>query len=89
MIVAQSKLTSQGQISVPSEVRRRLGIGPGSVLEWDLSDESDTFTVRRSTKYTTEDLHRALFPEGPPPRKTLAELKEGIADHMRERYGKR
>jgi len=35
MVLAESKLTAQGQISVPAEVRRKLGLGPGSVLEWD------------------------------------------------------
>ena len=28
MALARSKLTSQGQISIPAEVRRRLGVGP-------------------------------------------------------------
>jgi len=35
MAVAQSKLTAQGQISVPAVIRKKLGLGPGSVLEWD------------------------------------------------------
>jgi bifunctional DNA-binding transcriptional regulator/antitoxin component of YhaV-PrlF toxin-antitoxin module len=35
MALAHSKLTAQGQISVPAKVRRRLGVGPVSVLEWD------------------------------------------------------
>ena len=35
MAIAYSKLTTQGQISVPTEVRRQLGISPGSILEWD------------------------------------------------------
>ena len=35
MAIAQSKLTAQGQISVPAEIRKKLGLGPGSVLEWD------------------------------------------------------
>jgi AbrB family looped-hinge helix DNA binding protein len=30
MLMAQSKVTAQGQISVPDEVRKKLGIGPGS-----------------------------------------------------------
>src|ERR1035441_9357945 len=30
MAIAHSKLTAQGQISVPVDVRRKLGIGPGS-----------------------------------------------------------
>jgi AbrB family looped-hinge helix DNA binding protein len=73
MPLAQSKLTAQGQISVPVEVRRRLGIGPGSILEW--VQEGDAMVVRRAGRYTSEDLHRALFSE-PPPRRTLEELKE-------------
>lgn len=90
MVLAQSKVTAQGQISVPAEVRRRLGLGPGSVLEWDVGDEqSDHLIVRRAAKYTLDDLHRVAFPDGPPPRKTLTELKDAIGDHVKERYGKR
>jgi AbrB family looped-hinge helix DNA binding protein len=44
MALAQSKVTAQGQISVPAEVRQKLGIGPGSVLEWD--EEGDSVVVR-------------------------------------------
>jgi bifunctional DNA-binding transcriptional regulator/antitoxin component of YhaV-PrlF toxin-antitoxin module len=35
MALAHSKDTAQGQISVPLDIRRKLGIGPGSILEWD------------------------------------------------------
>lgn len=87
MVLAQSKLTAQGQISVPAEVRRKLGLGPGSVLEWD--ENGKDVVVRRAAKYTTEDLHRAAFPEGPPPHKTLVELKDSIGDYVKDRYGKR
>ena len=87
MVVARSKVTAQGQISVPSEVRRRLGVGPGSVLEWD--EEDDRIVVRRAGRYTSEDVHRALFPEGPPPVRRLEELKEGIRSHMRRRHARR
>lgn len=88
MTIARSKLTAQGQISVPAEVRKRLGIGPGSMLEWDLDEEGESIVVRRGTRYSSEDIHRAIFPEPPEP-KTLEELEEGIADYMRDRYGKR
>jgi len=30
----RTKVTKRGQVSVPSEVRRRLQIGPASELEW-------------------------------------------------------
>jgi AbrB family looped-hinge helix DNA binding protein len=86
MALAHSKLTAQGQISVPAEVRRRLGVGPGSVLEWDA--EGSTIVVRRAGRYTSADLHRALFKK-PPRRRTLAELKEGIRRYMTRRHARR
>lgn len=86
MALAQSKLTAQGQISVPAEVRRRLGVGPGSILEWDA--DGSQIVVRRVGGYSSEDLHRALFRRPPRPR-TAAQLKEGIGRHMRRRHARR
>lgn len=86
MALAQSKLTAQGQISVPAEVRRRLGVGPGSILEWD--EEGATIVVRRVGGYTSEDLHHALFKKRPRPR-TLAQLKEGLRRYVRGRHARR
>jgi antitoxin PrlF len=85
--IAQSKLTAQSQVSVPAEVRRRLGIGPGAVLEWD--DTGDAIVVRRAGRYSSEDLHRALFPKGAPKRRSLAELKAGIGRYVRKRHARR
>ena len=87
MPLAQSKVTAQGQTSVPLEVRRKLGIGPGSVLEWD--EDGETVIVRRAGRYTSEDVHRALFPQGVTKRRTLEELKDGIERHIRKRHARR
>jgi len=86
MVIAHSKLTAQGQISVPAEVRRRLGIGPGSVLEWD--EDGEKVVVRRVGIYTSEDVHRALFPKLPQAR-TLEELKDGVRRYVKGRYARR
>ena len=86
MPLAQSKVTAQGQTSVPLEVRRKLGIGPGSVLEWD--EEGDAVIVRRSGRYTSEDVHRMLFPQGATIQRRLDELKEGIRQHVRKRHAR-
>lgn len=86
MAIAHSKLTAQGQISVPAEVRRKLGIGPGSVLEWD--DDGEQVVVRRVGRYTSKDVHQSLFPTPPRPR-TLAKLKEGVRRHIRRRRASR
>ena len=86
MALANSKVTAQGQISIPAEVRRRLGIGPGSILEWD--EEGENIVVRRSGRYASEDIHRAVFPKAPGFR-TLAEMKEGIRRHVRAQHARR
>ena len=46
MVLATSKLTGQGQVSVPVEVRKVLGVAAGSVIEWEEKDGA--FIVRRS-----------------------------------------
>ncbi|MGI8783766.1 MAG: AbrB/MazE/SpoVT family DNA-binding domain-containing protein [Acidobacteriota bacterium] len=87
MALAHSKVTAQGQISVPAEVRRRLGIGPGSVLEWD--EEGEQIVVRRSARYTSQDIHRALFAKQAPKPRTLEDMKEGIRRRVRRRHARR
>ena len=86
MALAHSRLTAQGQISVPATIRRRLGVGPGSVLEWDA--DGDRVVVRKAGRYTSEDIHQALFPRSPAPR-TLSELKDGIRREVRKRRARR
>ena len=82
MAVAHSKLTAQGQISVPASIRRRLGVGPGSVLEWD--DDGENIVVRRAGRYSSQDVHRAVFRTPPKPR-TLADLKDGVRRDVKRR----
>jgi antitoxin PrlF len=86
MRIASSKLTAQGQISVPAEVRRRLGVGPGSILEWE--QQGDKIVVQRAGRYSSEEVHQALFPEAPEPR-SLADLEEGIRRRVRNRHARR
>jgi antitoxin PrlF len=87
MALAHSKVTAQGQISVPAEVRRKLGIGPGSVLEWD--EDGEKIVVRRSARFTSRDIHKAVFTEGAPAPQTVEQMKEGIRRRVREGYARR
>ena len=86
MALARSRLTAQGQISVPAEVRRRLGVGPGSVLEWEQVENG--MLVRRAGTHTSQEVHEALFEKAPPPQ-SLEELKQGRAAYVRKRYARR
>lgn len=86
MALPQSKVTAQGQISVPAEIRRKLGIGPGSVLEWE--EEEGIVVVRKAGRFSSEDIHRALFAKRSRPRK-LQDLKEAVRRHVREKHARR
>ena len=87
MTLAQSKITAQGQTSVPAEVRRKLGIGPGSVLEWD--EDGEKIQVRRAGRYSSEEVHRAVFSKKPPATRTIEEMKDGVRRHVRKRHARR
>lgn len=82
MVITQVKLTDQNAV-IPAEILRRLGVGPGSVLEWE--EDGDRIIVRRADGYTSEDIHLALFPKPPKARK-LKEMKSGVKQHIKERY---
>lgn len=40
------KVTTKGQVTIPQEIRDRLGIHPGSTVEFDV--EGDAVTIRKS-----------------------------------------
>ena len=86
MPLARSRVTAQGQVSVPAEVRRKLGVGPGSLLEW--TEDGNSMVVRRSGRYTSIEIHRALFAQGNSPVRALSELKDGIRHHIRARHAR-
>jgi antitoxin PrlF len=87
MAKVRSRVTTQGQISVPAEIRQKLGIGPGSVLEWE--EDDNRIVVRRTGRFSSEEVHHALFPDGGPEPKSLDEMKEGIRQRIRKRHAGR
>jgi antitoxin PrlF len=82
--IARSKITAQGQISVPAEVRKVLGAEPGSILEWER--DGDKVVVRRAGKYTFDDIHRALFGDKKVKKQSLRQLKHGIRKYMQKHH---
>lgn len=81
----QSKVTAQGQISVPAEVRRQLGVGPGSVLVWEW--RNGEFVVRRAGKSTSAEIHEALFGDGAT-RGKPSDVKAAIRKYVRRRHAR-
>ena len=83
MPIAKSKVTAQGQISVPAEVRKKLGLSPGSMLEW--YDEHGNVVVRRAGSFSSSEIHQALFPNAPMS-KARPGVKAGIRKYIRQRH---
>ena len=80
-----SRMTAQGQISVPAEIRRRLGLAPGSVLEWQA--QGDAFLVRKAGRHTSEEVHAALFGKSGPT--AGLPVKDGIRTYIRRKHASR
>ena len=88
MLHTHSKLTAQGQVSVPASVRKALGLSQGAVLEW--IEQDGRIVVRRAARHDSLAVHQALFPDGPPTRPALSPdaLKDGIRARMRQRHAR-
>ena len=76
----KSRMTAQGQVSVPASIRRRLGLTPGSKIEW--CEVGDEVIVRRASQYSSQDIHKAVF-DTPPQRRSIADMDEGIRSRAR------
>lgn len=90
MARSQSRMTSQGQVSVPAGIRRALGLAPGSVLEWE--QRGDELIVRKAGRHSCADLHAALFGAQSDPKVVAAgggvATREGIRAHMRRKHAR-
>jgi 2'-5' RNA ligase len=56
------------------------------VLEWEAED--GRIVVRRAGRFSSEDVHRAVFAKAPR-RRTLRALREGLRRHVRARHARR
>jgi AbrB family looped-hinge helix DNA binding protein len=81
----KSKITAQGQISVPADIRKRLGVGPGSTLEW-VEKDGKVF-VKRAGGATWEDVHKAAFPAGPPSGAPV-DVKDAILQYILKKHAR-
>ena len=82
----ESKITSHGQVSVPARIRQKLGLTPGCRIEW--CERGEEVLVRRATKYSSEDIHAALF-SAPPVTRELEDMEAGIRDFLRRKHAGR
>lgn len=81
----RSKITAQGQISVPAEVRRELGAGPGETLEWEKRDGG--YFVKKNEGMTWAEMRQKLWGKRKFRKRSLAELKQGIEEYIIKKHG--
>ncbi len=65
----EAKLTSKGQITVPRDIRRLLGVGPGDRLVFENSGED--VTVRPIRPAVSFEEYRGAAPQLPSGRRNL------------------
>lgn len=82
---SESKITAQGQVSVPARIRHRLGLTPGSKIEW--CEIGDEVIVRRASKFSSQDIHDAVF-DTPPERRSVSDMDKGIRARMRREHAR-
>ncbi len=80
-----TRITSQGQVSVPAAIRKSLGLTPGSLIEWVVN--GDEVIVRRSGRLDSQAMHDAIF-QGRKPKSNGMTKEEGIASYMREKHAR-
>ena len=80
--VGRTRITSQGRTSVPREVRRQFGMGPGDEIIW--SEEDGRLVVRVRGTHTLGDVRKAL---ALPPTEAPVDVKAAIRDRMRKKFG--
>ena len=75
------------RMQVLEDLAMRLGLVPGSVIEWEA--EGDAIVVRRGGKFSSLDIHRAVFGDEPPVPVTLEEMDAAIAAQVSARHARR
>ncbi len=74
-----SKITSQGQVTIPAAVRKQFGLSAGATIEWQ--EEGGKLVVKRRGVVSFADMHKKLFPSGAPPKSELTK-NQMLAAHF-------
>ena len=86
MSLARSRITAQGQVSIPVSVMRQFGLAPGEVITWDTLEGH--LTLEKAGRYSLADVQSVLkLPEGL--HKSDTEVREGIKARIRAKHAGR
>jgi len=84
--MAQSKITAQGQVSIPVAVMRKFGLAPGETINWETLD--GRLVIEKTGRFSLDDVRKALQLSDAPA-KTDAEIRAGIKARTRAKHAVR
>ncbi len=79
-----SRVTSQGQVTIPASIRKSYGLGGGATIEW--IEQDGVLIVKRRDTVTFEEMRKNIFPNGVPKPK-YATKEEAITAYILEKHG--
>jgi bifunctional DNA-binding transcriptional regulator/antitoxin component of YhaV-PrlF toxin-antitoxin module len=83
MSLARSRITAQGQVSIPVNIMRQFGLAPGEVINWGTL--AGHLVIEKAGQYSLEDVRKALkLPKGI--RRTEDEIREGVKARIRTKH---
>ena len=84
--MAAATVTSKGQITIPKEVRERLGLEPGDRVVFVV--QSDRDVVLKPAKTDVRELRGMLYRKGRRPR-SVEEMDDGIVRALADEHARR
>lgn len=84
--MASATVTSKGQITIPKEVRERLGLEAGDRVVFVVQSDQDV--VLKPAKTDVRELRGMLYRKGRRPRSVL-EMDEGIVRALADEHARR
>ena len=89
--LAETRITSKQQLTLPQPIRRLLGVGAGDSLLWRL-DDAGNIVVEPGRRHTLADIRSAVMTAGPPPERTspatVEEMNAGVREKVRSRHAR-
>jgi antitoxin PrlF len=76
-------LTSKGQITLPKEIRDRLGLDAGSMLDFQIT-EDNTITARPVQPDARRIRGLLKSPHATPP--TIEQMDQAVSRHLRDKH---
>ena len=73
---SEAKLTSKGQITVPKEIRRALGVKPGDKIVFD--DDGEAISLRKANVRAAFEKYRGTVDFG------IGKGRKAVVDYVRQ-----